>query len=164
MAHHNRGQRYLPVGESFKLNYDDIEDFQNDLRGKRRHRTRIAKWIDTERYWKDRLGSGWKGKKFLGRGGFGIVGHWRYEGSDRNQRVKDIAVKQVSNNSLENEAVFLKRLAEVGTPHIVKMYGKLIKDAVFETKDIKAGDVQRLYLEFCPGGDLYSYLKDFTRR
>lgn len=164
MAHQHRGQRPLPIGDSFKLNYNDIEDFRNDLRGKRRHRTRISKWIDTERYWKDRLGSGWKGKKFLGKGGFGIVGHWRYEGSDRNQRVKDIAVKQVFNKSLENEVVFLKRLAEVGTPHIVKMYGKLINDAVFATDDVKAGDVQRLYLEFCPGGDLHNYLQEFIRR
>ena len=52
-------------------------------------------WLKSEKYWKYRIGKGWTGKKIMGKGGQGIVGHWSYEGVDRDQKtVKNIAVKQ----------------------------------------------------------------------
>ena len=49
-------------------------------------------WLDTEPYWRKRLGHGWKGTKILGSGSFGAIGHFRYQGQD-NEKLKDIAVK-----------------------------------------------------------------------
>jgi len=34
-------------------------------------------WLRSEPNWKQRLGQGWEGVKILGKGRFGIAGHWR---------------------------------------------------------------------------------------
>lgn len=43
-------------------------------------------WLDSEQHWRHRVGKGWVAKRVLGRGSFGIVGHWKYEGADRDQK------------------------------------------------------------------------------
>lgn len=125
-------------------------------------------WLDTEPDWKDRIGVGWQAKRMLGRGGQGMVGHWSYEGPDRDQKsVKDIAVKQAVRDGpnytwgdgLETEASFLKDFAGSNSPHILRMYSHLFSDIGQGTDDYDEGDVQRLFLEFCQGGDLGRWLK-----
>lgn len=89
------------------------------------------KWRETEPEWKDRLGEGWKSKKMLGRGSFGIVGLWSYEGNDKNQLVRDVAVKQAFEDRLTKEAEWMRTFTERGTQHVPKMYGKLTVEYVF---------------------------------
>jgi len=157
-------QSTLPVGESYQRVHKHIENFRNDLDAKKKHKSRIKKWLDTEPFWMDGLGRGrgWKPQKFLGQGTYGTIGHWAYQGADRNQQlVKDVVVKQSFRKSLETEAFYLKLLAKAGTPYIIKMYGKLIRDSVFMTEDVAAGDIMRIYLECCSRQDV---LVNFMKR
>jgi hypothetical protein len=88
----------LPItapGQDWVIDFEDVQAY-NKARAGGLHSDKIySQWLASEKYWQFRIGKGWKGKKVMGRGGQGIVGHWRYEGADRDQKtVKDIAVKQ----------------------------------------------------------------------
>ena len=88
----------LPVtspGAEWFVDFDDLEAYNNaKVVGKYSIKLKHA-CLASEKQWKYRIGKGWRGVKVLGIGGQGIVGHWRYEGTDRDHRgVKDIAVKQ----------------------------------------------------------------------
>jgi hypothetical protein len=64
-------------------------------------------------------------------------------------------------DGLESEAVWLARFARVKTPHIVRMYKHLFEEQGQRTMDLDWGLVQRIYLEFCPGGDLRGWLNRY---
>ncbi|KAH8592305.1 hypothetical protein B0O99DRAFT_674588 [Bisporella sp. PMI_857] len=110
----------------------------------------------------DRPEDGWKGVKFLGKGGYGIAGLWEYQGSGTNApQAKHVVIKQTSdeeppgpvrgNTTARTEGQILGLLSTTAnTRHIVKQYG-----------GNKLGDrwnsmewVIRIFLEYCLGGDL----------
>lgn len=106
-----------------------------------------------------------------------MVGHWKYEGKDAAKvSLTDIAVKQgiythgVGNGSarrgFHDEVGFLSNLWEVETAHVVKMYRHLYEDVgqTWEAQDKIGTSVHRLYLEFCPRGDLQGMFDKYSRK
>lgn len=127
------------------------------------------KWLESESSWSQRLGKGWQGIKVLGQGGFGIAGLWKYQGPKAQTifRTRDVVVKQSLVNrptpiaiddddtleppikrSAYDEGRILQMLATLNSKHIVKQYGT-VQDDIFNSEK-----VVRIFLEFCPGGDL----------
>lgn len=127
-------------------------------------------WLLSSNFWQNPVGNGWVPKKVLGTGGFGIVGHWKYGGNVTGVRISDLVVKQAAVNErnrhgLSREAAILQRLAETNSPHVVKMYQKLFEEqgrGTFPKYD-PVGTVHRIYLEYCPGGDLSQWSSDRRR-
>ena len=70
LPRHNPGNSAIPR----PLTRQQIEEQEN-------HR-----WLDSEKNWRNRVGKGWVAKRVLGKGGYGIVGHWTYKGPDRDQK------------------------------------------------------------------------------
>lgn len=123
-------------------------------------------WLNTEPHWMHRVGKGFVGKRILGRGGFGIVGHWSYEGPDRDQQVlKDVVVKQGLvwrpdwQWGMHFEADMLRQLNKANSSHVLRMYHDLYEEPGFNTDGFDRGLVHRLFLEYCPGGDLDGWSK-----
>ena len=82
-------------GDDWVVDFQDVEAYSKFYSNRPKSNVLKDKWLASEPNWKYRIGKGWKGKKILGVGGQGIVGHWTYEGDDRaTKSVKDIAVKQ----------------------------------------------------------------------
>lgn len=82
-------------GDDWVTDFADVQAFAKAKVAGRYTKNLKRMWLASEQNWKYRIGKNWKGKKVLGLGGQGIVGHWSYEGSDRDQKsVKDVAVKQ----------------------------------------------------------------------
>ncbi|KAE9367894.1 kinase-like protein [Stipitochalara longipes BDJ] len=157
-------------GDDWVVDFEDVQAYKKARAAGTNKRVLHDKWLASEVNWKFRIGKGWKGKKVLGEGGQGIVGHWTYEGEDRDQKtVKDLAVKQALRfgpayswgDGLESEARWLSMLARAKTPHIVKMYKHLFEEEGQRTFSQDWGLVQRIYLEFCPGGDLSGWLSKY---
>lgn len=133
----------------------------------------IDKWIaDSDKDWTHKLGEGWKGKKFLGKGQFGIVGLWQYEGPAENApQITQVVVKQVSLDMAHSvvpwggemnglsEGKLLQKLSKVDTRHIIKMYGGNKAGDRFS----EMGVVVRMLLEFCPGGDLEQLMVGYDK-
>lgn len=73
-----------------------------------------ARWLNSARDWKQRFGNDWVAHKVLGRGGQGIVGHFRYTGNDPGEKeIGDIVIKQSAlkdgrDRGLTEEHYFLK--------------------------------------------------------
>jgi hypothetical protein len=134
-----------PIGS---LNLEDLEN---------------KRWLNSEPRWTNRLGTYWVAVKVLGRGGQGIVGHWTYNGADRDKkRIVDIAVKQAARgqfDGLRGEAFFLSLFEGANNPHILKMYQGLHEEKGNASMKYDYGDVHRLFLEYCAGGDLFSWLE-----
>ena len=114
--------------------------------------------------WLFNLGNGWKATKVLGEGGFGEAVLWEYSGSGLSKPpVKQVVVKtgrvsqfggpqSIVNNHARNKAKregnVMKELAAQQSKHILRMYGDLTHDIADDE------EVIRLFLEFCPGGDV----------
>jgi hypothetical protein len=82
-------------GDDWVVDFDEVQAFQEANVAGRYTKLILDGWLASEKKWKHRIGKGWRGKRVLGMGGQGIVGHWTYEGPDRDRKtVKDIAVKQ----------------------------------------------------------------------
>jgi hypothetical protein len=82
-------------GEEWVVDFEEVQAYERARVAGNPMKELTDKWLASEKNWKNRIGKGWKGKRILGRGGQGIVGHWRYEDADRDTKiVKDIAVKQ----------------------------------------------------------------------
>ena len=131
------------------------------------------RWLRTEPIRNNRVGKSWRAKKVLGRGGQGIVGLWSYEGPDRDHKgLTEVAVKQSVaitpagkfKAGLSREAQMLEYLRSTGSPHIVKSYRHLYEEPGNNTMPLDAGIVHRLYLEYCPGGDLTDWLHGKLKR
>lgn len=95
------------------------------------------------------------------------VGHWKYEGIDRDEKtVKDLAVKQAvyppanrrglapDSGGLLREAAFYTLFQPHQTPHIPRMYTHMYEDGGGNTGILDEGTVHRIFLEFCEGGSL----------
>jgi len=99
--------------------------------------------------------------RILGRGSFGAVGMWEYQGPNP-QRLPQIqlAIKQLSldsKDSLEGEARLMQLLGRNQSRHVLRL--------VRDTPDIIGPEipkwenrVRRLIMEFCPSGDLFKLL------
>lgn len=133
------------------------------------------RWLNSDVKWEKRFPAGWKGVKVLGAGGFGIAGHWKYvsdvapaPGSIESQ-VRDIVVKQTRaavDNGLRYESKFLENLTSTGSRHFPKLYGRVQRDVGTGTElaiDPHRREVHRIFLEYCPGGSLYSNMQNFKK-
>lgn len=122
-------------------------------------------WLKSDNTWKDRLGQGWKGTKFLGQGSFGKVGLWEFEDANKPQPlITKVAIKQQEDNpfasevELEAEGRIMALLTTVRSRHLVRLYGQPKADIEDEKK------VVRLFMEYCPGGDLTRLLEYIGRK
>jgi serine/threonine protein kinase len=127
----------------------------------------IQQWIrDSDKNWTRKLGKGWVGKRFLGKGQFGIVGLWEYQGPPQMApEITQVVVKQVCLDMAHieppwgemtglSEGTILQKLSKVNTRHIIKMYGGNKLGDRFGEMSV----VVKMFLEFCPGGDLEQLL------
>ncbi|KUJ19058.1 kinase-like protein [Mollisia scopiformis] len=152
--------------DAWKWDFATIEAFKKAQAAKSEAYTGKA-WMASESKWKNRVGKGWKPVRVLGRGGQGVVGYWTYEGPDRDKKtLKDVAVKQAVKagptyrwgDGLEKESQLLHLLQKANTPHIVRMYRQLYEEVGQQTDEFDHGIVHRIFLEYCPGGDLHDWL------
>jgi hypothetical protein len=130
-------------------------------------RYEYSKWLVSEAKWKNRVGKGWVAKRVLGMGGYGIVGHWEYKGPDRDSKpLKDVVVKQGTpwrpgghrSKGLEAETNFLQTFLTSKTQHIVRIYRRMYMDiGSGAVRPDPTAEVHRIFLEFCPGGDLADF-------
>jgi serine/threonine protein kinase len=127
-------------------------------------------FLDSEPSWTVRLGDGWKGIKFLGKGSFGIVGLWEYQGDPtKAPAVTKVVVKQSADEPMDDmnivwggksamdEGRILAVLSKLNSNHIIRQYGGNRRGDQF----LEMGQVVRIYLEFCPGGDLDQLVSGF---
>lgn len=129
-------------------------------------------FLDSEPTWSQRLGDGWKGTRFLGKGNFGIVGLWEYRGDPaRAPPVTQVVVKQSTDEPMDefheiwggksamDEGRILKLLGKLNSNHIIRQYGgNRVGDRFLDM-----GLVVRIFLEFCPGGDLDQLVAGFEQ-
>ncbi|KAF8855354.1 kinase-like protein [Acephala macrosclerotiorum] len=134
----------------------------------RRHQA----WLERSVSWHNlQPASDWKARKVLGKGSFGVTGHWQYVGNDP-VMPKDIVVKQSHGKNAKDlivETKMLRALAATGSPHIVKLYRgchreggtgtstyDILPYAPDGTYDVDR-EIARMYLEFVPGGDCNNF-------
>jgi hypothetical protein len=90
-----------------------------------------------------------------------------YNGPDKDKKaLQDIVVKQsLAGNrfqpimGLSHEAMALEAFKSSGSPHIVKMYRHLYRERGHNSMKLDVGIVHRIFLEYCPGGDLAHWLR-----
>jgi serine/threonine protein kinase len=128
-------------------------------------------WFESEPEWANRVGEGWKGTKILGRGSKGVAGLWEYrpENFDLSNAptVRQMVVKmtELDDSDEQNrrrlegpktafdEGNIGVKIAQIGSRHLVRQYGgSRLGDCFGEM-----GGVVKIFLEFCPGGDLEQF-------
>ncbi|KUJ21758.1 kinase-like protein [Mollisia scopiformis] len=139
---------------------------------------RQTAWLQRSENWLN-LPKDWFPRKVLGRGTYGIVGRWDYNG-DNTAMPRSIAVKQTGVTKagpLMLESKLLRLLTLVGDEHIIKLYkGCHLEggsgtdrelDPLPYSPDTFAGpkelDVSKIYIEFMPGGDARQWLKELEK-
>lgn len=134
-------------------------------------------WLATEPKWRVRLGDNWKGTKVLGVDSWeSVVGLFEDTVTDPiadPQSLKKIVVKQVLHEGAEfpiaggvspgaqAEGRIYDILREASTKRIVEMFRRVHVDwgsGCAIPADV-GDEVGRLYLEFCPGGDMRGFLQ-----
>lgn len=136
-----------------------------------------AVWLASEPIWTTRVGKGWKGTRFLGKGSFGVCGLWEFqpdyasgahsdsfELSAFEPDIKQVVIKMSEYLPDEPSALGLKSgldegrfgalLALANSDHILRQFGTNMIGDSFE----EIGDVVKIFLEYCPGGDLDQFL------
>jgi hypothetical protein len=139
-------------------------------------------WLAASKHWPNLPPAQWKATRVLGAGGHGICGLWvRVAGAPVWPGPNEVVVKQVPRSKateLKFESICLKRIkistsASSGTKHIVDIYKKQFLDPGAGTnEDYDPSpysllppmnhilDVARIYLEYCPGGDLFHKFRE----
>lgn len=121
------------------------------------------RFLDSEPQWRDRIGEGFIGKKFLGIGSFGVTGLWEYTSPQyydpKAPPIKQVVVKmsqlypaafEGTGRSVLEEGNIGRIIAGYGSNHLIRQYGgNRVGDRFSEM-----GDVVKIFLEFCPGGSL----------
>lgn len=157
---------------AWQWDFASINAFRQAQAGRNKKQAGIA-WQASESKWKDRVGKDWKPVRVLGRGGQGVVGHWTFKGPDRHLRkLNDVAVKQAVKagptfqwgDGLETEARLLALFQPIKTQHVVKMYRHKYEDIGQQTDEFDYGVVHRIFLEYCPGGDLRGWLGGYMNK
>ncbi|KAL2064718.1 hypothetical protein VTL71DRAFT_3856 [Oculimacula yallundae] len=154
-------------GDSWVWDFEKLAVYNEAAKKTPRKRTTDI-WMASEKNWRHRVGKGWVPKKLLGKGTFGVVGHWTYVGPDRESKsLKDLAVKQstkmkllLRGYGLEVEAWALLHLGRAKSQHVLKMYRHLYEEEGQRTNSFDVGLVHRIFLEYCPNGDLGDWLRD----
>lgn len=127
-------------------------------------------WLSRARKWagfQSREGEhhGWYGVKVLGAGTFGVCGLFAYWGSSPTTP-RYLVVKQGQN--LRSESNCLRRLGHYSPQHVVKLYKAALQsgeggsgttdadgfDPYFDKDQPLSQTIDRIYLEYCPGGEL----------
>ncbi|KAH8812135.1 hypothetical protein F5884DRAFT_303896 [Xylogone sp. PMI_703] len=120
------------------------------------------KWLQSSASWPDTPASEWKGVKVLGLGGYGLVGLWKYLGSDPNMP-KAIVVKQSPHVdlSLQHESDFLDMLNISGSKHVPRLFKGFHTEVGTGSSDwdLKGKPVSRIYLEYCEHGDMAGFIQ-----
>jgi hypothetical protein len=129
----------------------------------------IEAWLPSDSEWATSLGKDQKGRKFLGRGGYGVAGLWEYVGQDPPPLIQHVVVKQTVQNinplnvdsgqigpskSPSSEGIIGKKLDQANSNHIVRQFGGNKLGSKF--RDLSYAVT--LFLEFCPGEDLDQFL------
>jgi hypothetical protein len=154
-------------GDSWVWDFQNLVVY-NQAAKKTNRKAATDAWMASERSWRHRVGKGWVAKRLLGRGTYGVVGHWSYEGPDRDSKsLKDVAVKQslrfafpLGGFGLQFEAANLSELGRAKSQHIVRMYRHLYEEVGQRTNKFDMGLVHRIFLEYCPGGDAGNWIRE----
>jgi hypothetical protein len=85
-----------------------------------------------------------------------------YTGPDKERKgLTNVVVKQSRAGSdeeptmgLEGEAMALESFKTSRSPHIIKMYRRLYREQGHGSMQLDMGIVHRIFMEYCPGGDL----------
>jgi hypothetical protein len=85
-----------------------------------------------------------------------------YSGPDKERKgLTNVVVKQSlagrdeeSTMGLEGEAMALESFKTSGSPHIIQMYRRLYREQGHGSMQLDRGIVHRIFMEYCPGGDL----------
>lgn len=121
-------------------------------------------WLEDFMQWNNTLfHNGWKGVNLLGEGGYGVVGHFRYSGAEKNLAAdfhgyKDIVVKQSlsgSGGQCEQEGKMMQRYVNKCLHIIQLIAGPTVTQGREKYYKADRGQVERIYMEFMPGGDLW---------
>ena len=114
---------------------------------------------------------GWVGKRVLGKGGFGVVGLFEWEGGEKVKQPNDMSEVVIKQGlDLVQEANMLKALLPIKSPHIPKIYdiptiyqqpGGYVSRArgANTMSPMDYGAIQRIFMEYCPGGDLCNIMR-----
>lgn len=89
-------------------------------------------WPRDTRNWAVKLGYGWKAKKSLGRGSYGTVALWEYEGpAHLAPAIKQVVAKQCpiskfdAHKDLYVEGRILEELSRIKSRHIIRQFGPM---------------------------------------
>ena len=130
-------------------------------------------WLESHAKWINNLGAGWVGKKILGLGQYGVAGLWERPDTVENKgvRLRQVVVKQAGGrknvvDALREEGRLLglfKGVADgVGTKHVPRIYRTFFTEMGLGTipeMDPRDGEVGRIFLEYCQGGDFAGFLR-----
>ncbi|KAI4116391.1 MAG: hypothetical protein LQ345_003177 [Seirophora villosa] len=169
-----RGPKY-PLSHYPKFHRDnpawDVKDRKQKLEGEAReddiqmYGDRLAKFIRSDLYSRKDAAdaAAWYGIKPLGRGGFGMTGLWEKRDED-GQVVDHLVIKQIGKEpgqpwdpDIPQEAVVMEEVRKylTGNTGIVGFRAY---------KRYPRREVHRLYMEYCPHGDLHQLIREYRAK
>lgn len=127
-------------------------------------------WLESSRNWDLPAPiQGWKGIKFLGLGGSGIVGLWEYHIPETGE-VKKVVVKQCRRATSwfkeESRLLSLCHAENTGSMHIVQQLRRFHRElgqGSHSFWDRSDKYISRIYLEYCENGDMKDFLDQIYR-
>lgn len=167
LRHRVRSDKKRKASDAFDTDSD--QTLKHAIRDKRVH-----PWLKTVDRWEKGFPKGWQAVRVLGKGGFGVAGHWKYVSKELplldsvEAKVKDIVVKQSkgdASHGLREESKFLEELTRTGSRHFPQLYGRVQRDVGHGTEskmDPANAEVHRIFIEFCPGGSMDGFLHQET--
>ncbi len=131
-------------------------------------------WLRNSKHWVGLDATKWKGRRVIGAGGNGTVGLWDYTGGD-DKMPPSMVVKQADSSAaygLQWESKLLRHASKTNSVHILKLYKACYLEGgtgahhKFDPLPFNARsgtynprkEIARMYMEYCPGGDLEDYV------